>query len=97
MKSFKTLVEGGTLDEAGMLSGKRHLQFKGKDEIGDFWVVMKGDKVSELADILFKADCFDLMLQKDGGLKIYNIVGIYKKESTATKIAKNELAGYGKD
>jgi hypothetical protein len=50
-----------------------------------------------LADILFKADIFDLMLQKDGGLKIYNIVGIYKKESTATKIAKNELAGYGKD
>jgi hypothetical protein len=94
MKSFKSLVEGGTLDEA--MGGKRHLQFKGKDEIGDFWVVMKGDKISELADILFKADVFDLILQKMGGLNIPDIVGIYKKEATATKIAKNELAGYGK-
>ena len=91
MKSFKEMVQ--PVEEA--MGGKRHFQFKGTDEIGDFWVVLKADKISVLEDILFDADVFDMILQKDGGLKIHEIVGLYKSKAKATKIAKNELAGAG--
>ena len=42
MKSFKSLVNN--IEEA--MGGKRNENFTGDDEIGDFWVVTKADKIS---------------------------------------------------
>ena len=66
--------KGLKLTEA--MSGKRNFGFQGKDEIGDFWVVLNptsGNEVME--DIFFKADIFDMMLQQRGGLEIPSIQG----------------------
>ena len=90
MKSFKSLVEGGTLDEA--MGGKGTLQFNGIDEVGDFWIVLSADMGYELSDMFFKADIFDVHLQMLGGLKGYNILGIYKSKGKAKKAADKELA-----
>ena len=90
MKSFKSLVNN--IEEA--MGGKRNENFTGDDEIGDFWVVTKADKISILADILFDADIFDIHLQINGGLKGSDIVGIYKKEAKARKVAEKQLAKF---
>ena len=79
--------KGLSLTEA--LSGKRNFGFEGKDEIGNFWVVMNATSGNEvLEDLLFEADIFDMMLQQRGGLEIPAIQGIYKSKSKAKKIAE---------
>ena len=90
MKTFKEIMEVKLLGEA--MSGKNVLNFKGKDEIGDFWVVTNPTPDSELPDILFQADIFDIVLQIRGGLDVESIVGIYKKEVKAKKVAVKLLA-----
>jgi hypothetical protein len=92
MKSFKEMVV--PVEEA--TGGKGHHNFKGTDEIGDFWVVTKTSKLSVLQDIFFKVDIFDMALQLRGGLDGSDIIGIYKKESNAKKVAEKELAKGGK-
>lgn len=70
------------------LSGKSNTGFKGTDEVGRFLVVTKpADADSTLADILFYADVFDMVLQFRGGLKGEDIVGIYSNYAKAKKIA----------
>jgi hypothetical protein len=78
------------IDEA--MSGKRVHEFKGVDEVGDFWVVTRPTKNSEMADIFFKADIFDIALQLRGGLMGNEIVGIYKNQGKAKKQAQLMLA-----
>jgi hypothetical protein len=83
--------KGIKLTEA--MGGKRNHQFDGKDEIGDFWVVTdpgRGQE-SEMADIFFQADIFDMALQLRGGLKGWEIIGIYKNKAKAQKIAQKLL------
>jgi len=89
MKSFKEMLT--KVEEA--MSGKRVFDFSGVDEIGDFWVVIKPNEITETevtepTDILFKADVFDIALQMEGGLKGSEIVGIYKSKGKAKKIAE---------
>lgn len=91
MKSFKDLMEGGTLDEA--MGGKRNMNFEGTDQIGDFWVVTDPSRMQEatMSDIAFQADVFDMHLQMNGGLKGSDIIGLYKSEAKAKKIAQKLL------
>ena len=70
------------------LSGKHVTKFKGVDEIGNFWVVTQPTGVSELVDIFFEADVFDMYLQIRGGLEGDSIVGIYKNKAKAKKVAE---------
>ena len=72
------------------LSGKGNFGFKGTDEIGKFWVVTKPTPDSTLGDFLFQSDVFDLALQLRGGLKGNEIVGIYKNDIKAHKVAGQE-------
>jgi len=65
------------------LTGKLNLKFKGEDEIGKFWVVIKSTEFSELEDILFEADIFDMYLQIKGGLNPQDIIGLYKNKNKA--------------
>ena len=64
-----------------------------KDEIGKFWVVTKPTKESILLDILFESDILGMGMQFKGGLKKDEIIGFYKKGSSAkavaTKLLKN--------
>ncbi len=69
------------------LSGKSNIGFNGTDEVGRFLVITKPDVNSTLADILFYADVFDMVLQIRGGLKGKDIVGIYKNYAKAKKVA----------
>ena len=78
------------------LSGKGNFGFKGTDEIGKFWVVTKPTSDSTLGDFLFQADVFDLALQLRGGLKGNEIVGIYKNDTKAHKVAGQEYRKVGK-
>ena len=78
------------------LSGKGQFKFKGADEIGQFWVVTKPNADSTLGDFLFQADIFDLALQLRGGLKGSEIIGIYKNDIKAHKVARqayNKIKG----
>ena len=87
MRTFKDLYKGEKLEEA--MGGKRHLGFQGKDEIGNFWVVLNPTSGNEvLEDIFFEADMFDMILQQRGGLDIPSIEGIYKSKGKAKKIAE---------
>ena len=87
MKTFKQMVKGENLTEA--MGGKRNFGFQGKDEIGEFWVVMNATSGNEvLEDLLFEADIFDMMLQQRGGLDVPSIQGIYKSKAKAKKIAE---------
>ena len=72
-------------------SGKRALNFKGKDETGKFWVVTYPTENSELADIVFDADVFDFHLQIAGGLTGDEIEGLYNNKAKAMKVAKKLL------
>ena len=73
------------------LEGKNILKFKGVDEIGNFWIVTKPSKLSELEDIFFEADILDIALQVKGGLKGEEIVGFFKNKNKAKEIAENLL------
>lgn len=75
------------------MSGKSHFRFMGDDEIGDFWIVERPEKWSEIQDILYKLDIFDMVLQIRGGLDPETIYGIYqdKNRNKARKIAEKLL------
>ena len=91
MKTFKEMISPKTKTEGNLIEegmGKRALGFNGIDEVGDFYIVTHGSSDSELNDIFWKADAFDLALQFKGGLNGYDIVGIYKDKKKAKKIAK---------
>jgi len=61
------------------------------DEIGEFWVVTKPDESSKLEDIFFKSSVYNLVLQGRGELHPNDIVGVYKNEKKARKVALNLL------
>ena len=68
-----------------------HFGFSGDYNLPPFWVVTKPTIESNLADILFESDLFGFILQVKGGLKGYEIVGIYTNYSEAKKIAQKLL------
>jgi len=61
------------------------------DEVGEFWVVTRPNESSELEDIFFKSSAYNLVLQGRGGLHPNDIVGVYKNEKKARKVALNLL------
>ena len=73
------------------MSGKSYFRFVGEDQVGDFWVVEYPGRDSELSDIFFQADIFDMALQIRGGLDPETIYGIYKSKGLALKKAKELL------
>lgn len=84
MKSFKEIMLEG--------SGKKVLDFFGTDDVGKFWVVTDGGPDSTLADILFEADIWDMILQVRGGLDISQVQLVTKSKSKAKKLAEKILA-----
>ena len=61
------------------------------DEIGKFWVVTKASRKSQIDDILFETDVIGMRMQFLGGLSAVDIVGFYKDENRARKVAEDEL------
>jgi len=76
-------------------TGKGHFQFSGTDEVGKFWVVYFPERYAEseteLVDVVFEADVFDMLLQLKGGLEPEAIKGIFKSESAANNLAQTLL------
>jgi len=93
MSFQKYLKENTTMKVINELNGARTLGFKGKDDMGKFWVVTKASKNSELGDILFDADVFDMILQARGGLAGGDIELITHDKNKAKKLAETLLKG----
>jgi hypothetical protein len=63
------------------------------DEVGSFWVVEKPSLSSTLDDICFECDNVAYLInQVRGGLNEKDIVGLFKKEAKAKKMAEKLLA-----
>ena len=72
--------------------GREDLAYNPKvDEVGTFWVVTIPTKESTLEDICFSVDLGSIALQFLGGLKISDIMAIFKKENQAKSFAQEEL------
>lgn len=67
------------------------------DEIGNFFVVTKPTKDSEICDILFETNIKGMMKQSLGGLKSNDILLITKNADEANEFAEFLLEKYRKD
>lgn len=67
-----------------------------EDEVGKFWVVLFATPESELVDILFESDIFDIMIMAKGGLRPNDILAIFKNKVKAKKYAEDYLNEYKK-
>ena len=88
--TFLDIMNGQKSNQAKVteaMSGKSHLGFRGIDQIGDFFVVIHPTEASDLNDVLYKADVFDMVLQFKCGLKGRDIVGIFKDGNHAKELA----------
>ena len=69
----------------------RTKDFEVKDEIGKFFVVTSPYKDSTKEDILFDSDIFHFANQVKEGLKLHDVIGLYKNKSDANRIATEAL------
>ena len=61
------------------------------DEVGKFFVVTKPDTKSTKEDILFDADAFKFADKIKGGLKLENVLGMFKNKSDVSRTATEAL------
>ena len=66
------------------------------DEIGKFFIVEKPYKNSGIDDIVYESTLPEFALQFKGGLKIEDILGVYKQKSDARRAGTEALMGYEK-
>ena len=64
------------------------------DEIGKFFIVEKPTKNSEMEDIVYELTLPEFALQIKGGLKIKNILGVYKQKSDARRAGMEAMKTY---
>jgi hypothetical protein len=90
--SFKKTFNGNEIkieNKTSMADGGRI------DEVGEFWVVEKPSKDASIDDILFKSRDVDYYAnQIRGGLKEDNVVGLFRSEDKARKLAEKLLKNY---
>jgi hypothetical protein len=61
------------------------------DQVGEVWFVTRATKTTTLEDMVFKANLGSLMRQAMGGLKAGEVIGVFKDENEARKMADVEL------
>jgi hypothetical protein len=79
--------------DAEIIASHWSKKFWWDDDIGDFWVVLKGTPDSELDDVLFESDVSNMMLQAAGGLKREDVICVTELYDKAEKLAKDQLSG----
>lgn len=61
------------------------------DEVGKFFIVEKPSQKSTIEDIVYETDVKELIDHAKGGLKIENIIGLYKQKSDARRAGTEAL------
>jgi hypothetical protein len=64
------------------------------DEVGKFFVVEKPTKNSEIEDVVYELDLPAFARQIKGGLKVENILGVYKQKSDARRAGTEAMKKY---
>lgn len=64
------------------------------DEVGKFFVVEKPTQNSEMEDVVWECDLPMFALQIKGGLKVENILGVYKQKSDANRAGTEAMKAY---
>ena len=91
LSDFKQIIKEAIEEEAKQINEVESITI---DEVGKFFIVEKPSQDSSMEDIVYELTLPEFALQIKGGLKVKNILGVYKQKSDANRAGTEAMKAY---